>query len=706
MSITASWLVLAVVVLRLLLRKAPKAISCALWVLVALRLLLPFSFESVLSLVPSAETIPSDFTTAEKPEIDSGFYGVNNVINPIITETLANQGDTVEPPAKALTEDLAIVWAIGVVIMLAYMLASYLRVKAKVREGVALKDNVMMCDQVSSPFILGVIRPRIYLPSDISASDSEYVIAHERAHLARLDHLWKPLGFLLLSVHWFNPILWLAYVLLCRDIELACDERVIRKMGKEIKKPYSDALVNCSMPRRMIAACPLAFGEVGVKGRIKAVLNYKKPAFWVIIVAVVAVSVTAVCFLTDPADLPDILQNGDRTPPDRNATLDEALSKALYETIIDESKTANYKVNYTVADYSVLGVNDNMNTVTVYAVVMYREYNFADTAPTVEYETHLPTTVTFRKNGSDYALVTYKTPSENEKYPEGFPETLKADADPAAYMEKHGNTCHELANSHYRIIIEEPRYTAEIIKFYGDKENKVYETSISKGRPMHIMESVEDVDNYLNMFFLPIGMGADGTIDREVGKRELMSMFSARYDEEFYKDNVLLFIYIVSSSGGDQFAVESIYNDGERFVVNIVQLSHGMICSLGTKLAVIPVPRKDIESCTEFSTSSSMSRGHYEMYRPENSKPSTRTASFTLYVSESPVGEQRFDVNSLRIHGDYERKDGYLYLYSDNGLYTYVFKDLDGNRYQYDATKSNANWGEFDVEHGTIFVLG
>ena len=704
MSITASWLVLAVVVLRLLLRKAPKAISCALWVLVALRLLLPFSFESVLSLVPSAETIPSDFTTAEKPEIDSGFYGVNNVINPIITETLANQGDTVEPPAKALTEDLAIVWAIGVAIMLAYMLASYLRVKAKVREGVALKDNVMMCDQVSSPFILGVIRPRIYLPSDISASDSEYVIAHERAHLARLDHLWKPLGFLLLSVHWFNPILWLAYVLLCRDIELACDERVIRKMGKEIKKPYSDALVNCSMPRRMIAACPLAFGEVGVKGRIKAVLNYKKPAFWVIIVAVVAVSVTAVCFLTDPADLPDILQNGDRTPPDRNATLDEALSKALYETIIDESKTANYKVNYTVADYSVLGVNDNMNTVTVYAVVMYREYNFADTAPTVEYETHLPTTVTFRKNGSDYALVTYKTPGENEKYPEGFLETLKDDANPAAYMEKHGNTCHELANSHYRIIIEEPRYTAEITGFYRFDSTEVYEKAISVSNRacLHIIESVDDIREFV-MMFKPISIDRLPDYTSQLG--ETISELSKRYPTEFFEDKVLMAIYIISPSRPAEYVVKSIYNDGKSFTINVVQTICGPLDMVGASLVTIPVPREDIETCTEFSVTFNPVDRHVERYRPEGSESESRIPTFTLWAPTTFWGDRNFRVNS-HIDGSYERKDGYLYLYSDNGLYTYVFKDLDGNRYQYDATKSNANWGEFDVEHGTIFVLG
>lgn len=302
MSITASWLCLAVFLLRLLLKKAPKAIICVLWALVAIRLVLPFSVESVMSLIPSAETVPNDIVCSEAPQIHSGISYLNSYINPIILKTLAPRVQNSVNPMQVIAFVASVVWIVGVAAMLVYTLVSYLRIHRKVREAVLLKDNIWVCDHIDTPFILGIIRPRIFLPSAINESDAEYVIAHERAHLKRLDHFWKPLGFLLLTVYWFNPILWVAYVLLCRDIEIACDEKVIKEMGSEIKKPYSEALVNCSVPRRMISACPLAFGEVGVKGRIKSVLNYKKPAFWIIIVALVALIVTAVCFLTNPKD--------------------------------------------------------------------------------------------------------------------------------------------------------------------------------------------------------------------------------------------------------------------------------------------------------------------------------------------------------------------------------------------------------------------
>ena len=300
LSLTASWLCLAVLLVRLLLKKAPKAISCALWALVGLRLLFPFSIESVLSLVPSAEPLPEDILLSPTPTINSGIPIVNEVVNPVISGSLApNPGDSVNP-LQVITTVAGYVWLVGMAAMLVYMLVTYLRVRGKVTEAVKIEGNVYECDHVDTPFILGVIRPRIYLPSSMNEADRAFVIAHEKAHLRRLDHVWKPLGFVLLTVYWFNPLLWLGYILLCRDIELACDEKVIKELGTDIKKQYSEALINCSVPRRAISACPLAFGEVGVKDRIKSVLNYKKPAFWIILVAVVALVVTGVCFLTDP----------------------------------------------------------------------------------------------------------------------------------------------------------------------------------------------------------------------------------------------------------------------------------------------------------------------------------------------------------------------------------------------------------------------
>ena len=271
-----------------------------LWGFAGIRLILPFSFESVLSLIPSAETVPPDIVYAQVPKIHSGVSFINSAVNPALSESLApNMGDSINPIQIVLFV-ASFVWILGLVLMLIYTAVSYIRIRLRVKEAVRLESNIYVCDRVDTPFILGVIRPRIYLSSSMGESDRQYVIAHEKAHIRRFDHVIKPLAFLLLSVYWFNPLLWIAYVLLCRDIELACDERVISDMGADIKKPYSDALINCSLPRRSIAACPLAFGEVGVKERVKSVLNYKKPAFWVIIAAVVVSIVAAVCLLTDP----------------------------------------------------------------------------------------------------------------------------------------------------------------------------------------------------------------------------------------------------------------------------------------------------------------------------------------------------------------------------------------------------------------------
>ena len=300
MSISASWLVLAVLILRFVLKKAPKWINVLLWGIVAIRLICPFSFESTLSLIPSAETIPLNIGMDTTPTINSGISAINNAVNPIIS-----QSNT--PMAGASVNLLQItigiyeyIWIFGMIALALYTAISYWRLCRKVDTAVRYKDNIFQSENVSFPFVLGIIKPRIYLPFKMNGQYLEYVVAHEQAHICRKDHWWKPLGFLLLMIHWFNPLMWLAYVLLCRDIELACDEKVIKELGNEQRGDYTQALVACSVNRRMIAACPLAFGEVSVKERVKSVMNYKKPAFWVIIISVIVCVGVAVCFLTNP----------------------------------------------------------------------------------------------------------------------------------------------------------------------------------------------------------------------------------------------------------------------------------------------------------------------------------------------------------------------------------------------------------------------
>lgn len=301
MSISASWLILAVLILRLVLKKAPKWVNVLLWGIVAVRLICPLSFESTLSLIPSAETFPLDIEMAAKPTIDSGVPAINSVVNPVLSSFAPPQHVlTSANPLQIWIPILNIIWLIGVGALLLYTAVSYWRLCRKVDTAVRYKDNIFQSEHVSSPFVLGLIKPRIYLPFKLDGQNLEHVVAHEKAHIHRKDHWWKPLGFLLLTIHWFNPLMWLAYVLLCRDIELACDEKVIKELGNEQRADYTQALVACSVNRRMIAACPLAFGEVGVKERVKSVMNYKKPAFWVIILAVIACVIVAVCFLTNP----------------------------------------------------------------------------------------------------------------------------------------------------------------------------------------------------------------------------------------------------------------------------------------------------------------------------------------------------------------------------------------------------------------------
>lgn len=341
MSITASLLVVAVLTLRLLLKKAPKALFCILWGFVAIRLIFPILLESPFSLIPksltASDTVLSDAGSVQEtypsmtalPDTERRLTTVSdaaeillpdriNTISPEHEVSSATAKTTVQTlpgsiPASDCTDMVntvfhrcisvaSVLWPLGVLGMLFYAGISFLRIHKKVKEAVLLNDNIWLCDHVGSPFILGVFRPRIILPSSIQPVEMQYVIAHEKAHLKRLDHFWKPLGFLLLSVYWFNPVLWIAYLFLCKDIELACDERVLRKMDAEDIKSYSSTLLNYSISRKLVSVCPLAFGEVHVQKRIKNALHYKRPTFWIVLLAVLSCAVVAVCFLTNPVE--------------------------------------------------------------------------------------------------------------------------------------------------------------------------------------------------------------------------------------------------------------------------------------------------------------------------------------------------------------------------------------------------------------------
>ena len=358
MSISAGWLVRAVLLLRLILKKAPKWISVLLWGLVAIRLICPISFESVLSLIPSAETVSPGIMLDATPEIHTGIGALNSAINPIISQSFTpNPGDSANP-LQIWIPIAAVMWLVGFAIMLVYTAVSYLMLRRKVATAVLLQGNIFQSEYVDSPFVLGVIKPRIYLPFQTNGERLALVVAHEQAHIRRKDHWWKPLGFLLLAIYWFHPLMWLGYILLCRDIELACDEKVIQDMDSETKADYSEALVACSVNRRRIAACPLAFGEVGVKARVKSVLHYKKPAFWMIAAAILASIAAGVCFLTDPPmssldALPLVHSHGyavvEKTYVSKNFTEDEFENSHFR---ITQNMALDIKFNYIAMSYN------------------------------------------------------------------------------------------------------------------------------------------------------------------------------------------------------------------------------------------------------------------------------------------------------------------------------------------------------------------
>ena len=300
MSIAAGYLILAVLLLRLILRRAPKAVRLLLWGLVAFRLACPFSLESVLSLIPSGETVPQTIIVDHSPAIDSGIPLVNQAVNPLLSGAFAPEPVTSANPMQIVVFIASLVWLAGMVALAGAGLLGYIRLRWRVADAVRLRENIWQTDAPGAPFVLGLFRPRIYLPFSLAAEDEAAVIAHEQAHIRRKDPWLKLAGYLFLAVYWFHPLVWAAYICFCRDIELCCDERVIRQAAPEMRRTYSQALLRCAAEQRRLPVCPLAFGEVGVKQRIKNVLDYRRPTMWAMTAAVAAIAAAAVFFLTNP----------------------------------------------------------------------------------------------------------------------------------------------------------------------------------------------------------------------------------------------------------------------------------------------------------------------------------------------------------------------------------------------------------------------
>lgn len=351
MSISGAWLILIVLLLRLLLKQAPKWVNCVLWGFVGLRLVCPFVPESRFSLMPGVFRMQNRYgSAAEQPSTQIPVTVGNLTQN--VTDGAGAAGLTgIQTSAGAVTTGFrtellqqilsvgSVLWLIGVIVLLGYAIYSYLRVRRQVSEAIWLRDNLWICDQVKSPFILGLFRPKIYLSSGMEEAQLPYVIAHERAHLKRGDQWWKPMGFVFLMIHWYNPLVWAAYVLFCRDLELACDESAVRDLDLEGRKNYSYALLSCSMQRRLVTVCPLAFGEAGVKKRVKEVLNYKKPSFWILLATVAACVIVAVCFLTNPKEGTTVVLTNEA----RNSEADAATNAALEQAAAKQGEVEHLK---------------------------------------------------------------------------------------------------------------------------------------------------------------------------------------------------------------------------------------------------------------------------------------------------------------------------------------------------------------------------
>lgn len=321
MSLTASVAIVLVILLRLLLKKAPKVISYALWGVVLFRLLCPMSISSDFSvynlfdapaqesgtITSAIEYVPSNIVHTEYPSVALPLPGVNDVINEALPQ---GQEQLVADPLEAPMSFATYAWMIGVLAMAIYSIVSYVQLRRKLSVVVPLRDNIFVADDIKSPFVVGLFRPKIYLPCNLGDKEQEYIILHEQHHIKRLDHVMKALAFLALAIHWFNPLVWVAFILASKDMEMSCDEAVIRKIGGDVWADYSASLLTLATGRRIIAGTPLAFGEGDTKGRINNLSKWKKPAVWVVLLAVVACAILAISLLTNPSAKREFPING------------------------------------------------------------------------------------------------------------------------------------------------------------------------------------------------------------------------------------------------------------------------------------------------------------------------------------------------------------------------------------------------------------
>lgn len=564
LSISALWLTLGVLAVRLLLSKAPKRVRLWLWALVGLRLVCPISLESGLSLLPSAQTIPEDILYTHTPTINSGIPIVNNAVNPALQGSLTPEVTASVNPMQIVAYVASLIWIFGMVTMAVYALLSYIRLRRKVREAIPGEQGLWLCDHIPSPFILGILRPKIYLPSDIAQGDLPYVLAHEQAHLQRRDHWWKPLGFVLLGIHWFNPLLWVAYGLFCKDLELACDERVLNTLGTEAKKPYAQALLRCSVPRRG-TVCPLAFGEGSVKGRIRSVLSYKKPHFWVLLVAVVACIALAVGFFTKPVTQPE------ETKPTESV-------KDNFPELFDSSKEplTVYVWQMSKGSYQCKAVKT--------ATDRYTDHSFAFTGGISIPEMRK----WLASHGATEETVTLQ-PVQNplSSYLYTIDDVYRANLRTLFWGE---------ATEVSDIVLTYAGWTKDSEIYYGGLNADTLYIDSVRHLPIYKCDTVKDLAAFSQRF------GNTLSLDSSWDEVPSFQQATAKFDEAFFQKNTLLLVYIEANNSTHRFTVDRILRNDTALCVTIKETTQAEATDLAMSGWLLTIAIKDslIAECTTF----------------------------------------------------------------------------------------------------------
>jgi len=597
MSITAGWLVVAVILLRAVLKRTPKGMICVLWALVGIRLIFPLSLESAISLIPSAETIPEDFVTSYHPEIDSGIEVIDRLTNSVIEENIDHMTQASVRPMELMMETVSVIWIIGVIGLLMYSLVSVWSLRRKVRVSMPLNDRVFLCDEIDSPFILGVIRPRIYLPTGLSEEEYSCVLAHEKMHLKRKDHWWKPVGFVLLSVYWFNPLMWIAYMLLCRDIEMACDERVIKTMDKQEKKSYSEALLSCSVHRRTIIVCPLAFGEVGVKSRIKSLLNYKKPAFWVIAVAVIASVVVGVCFLTNPSSKPRVYAAVDGYTTCEGVDirivemdLDGELPYIKTEWTNETGKVISGGVDFALYR-EVEGERENCDDGAFFEMI----YGYWPKTPFTQKYSLLRFDLS--KEGRYILEKEFKLVGDGRQYTATVEFVIGPDAGTEEKAERDTTEAAEPQAISFETGVAWANYPTDLTWPYVNSFCVLKPLPFSINRiPIYRIDSKEQ----LEQFKLEI----DGALDIDADWNDVPSFNKAvaQYSEGFFEKNTLFILYKSDASTTPQYRIDNVTREGKKLNIDVLRISRRGEDRLAAGwYLLLAVKREDVAGCEEFS---------------------------------------------------------------------------------------------------------